>query len=206
MRGIYAGTNVLTNEVYYGQSVDIDRRLRHHLNSLKRNAHKNPKLQASWNKYGEDAFVFTPIQIIEDTTINLTPIEQKYKDNVYFLGLNAFNLKEPEDPTFLTPESRKKLSDSMKGKQNFLGHKKSKEANKKQSEKRKGIIYSPETIKRMSDSHKGKVLSEEHKKNIKKNNAKFWLGKTRSEETKRLISKNRKGKCLDNKHALRKDL
>ena len=55
---IYRITNKVTGQHYIGQTVDINRRKRTHFNSLKRQDHDNPKLQASWNKYGEDNFEF----------------------------------------------------------------------------------------------------------------------------------------------------
>ena len=51
---IYRITNKVTGQHYIGQTVDINRRKRTHFNSLKRQDHDNPKLQASWNKYGEE--------------------------------------------------------------------------------------------------------------------------------------------------------
>ena len=52
--------------------------MRHHLNSLRRGDHKNPHLQHAWNKYGEDNFEFSILEICskQDTYI----AEQKYLD------------------------------------------------------------------------------------------------------------------------------
>lgn len=114
MRGIYAGTNILTDTVYYGQSGNIYRRIKDHINHLNNKNHSNFHLQASWNKYGESAFVFAPVEIVEDNTIDLTPIEKKYKDNAYSLGLKIFNMIDPGEPPMLgrhhTTQSNKKNS------------------------------------------------------------------------------------------------
>lgn len=56
--GIYHIKNNISGGVYYGRSVDVEDRLRHHRNELKRNVHRNKRLQNSWNKYGQEAFTF----------------------------------------------------------------------------------------------------------------------------------------------------
>jgi group I intron endonuclease len=56
--GIYHIKNNISGGVYYGRSVDVEDRLTHHRNELKRNVHRNKRLQRSWNKYGKEAFTF----------------------------------------------------------------------------------------------------------------------------------------------------
>lgn len=56
--GIYHIKNNISGGVYYGRSVDVEDRLIHHRNELKRNVHRNKRLQNSWNKYGQEAFTF----------------------------------------------------------------------------------------------------------------------------------------------------
>ena len=56
--GIYCIRNTITNQLYIGQSIDIHRRKRTHLNNLRNNCHVNNYLQNSFNYYGEDAFEF----------------------------------------------------------------------------------------------------------------------------------------------------
>lgn len=54
--GIYHIKNTISGGVYFGRSVDVNDRLIHHRNELRRNVHHNKRLQNAWNKYGEDAF------------------------------------------------------------------------------------------------------------------------------------------------------
>lgn len=56
--GIYQIKNSINGGVYFGRSVDVNDRLIHHRNELRRNVHRNKRLQNAWNKYGEDAFRF----------------------------------------------------------------------------------------------------------------------------------------------------
>ena len=90
-------------------------------------------------------------------------------------------------------ETRKKMSESAKGK------KMSEKAKKKMSESHKGKIFSEEHRNNLSKANKGKTLSEEHRKKISeankgKNNPNY--GKTLSEETKKKISESEKGKVV----------
>jgi group I intron endonuclease len=156
MRGIYAITNILTDTVYYGQSISMKQRINKHLSELHRNKHRNTYLQNSWNKYGKDAFVFTPIQIIEDKSIDLTLIEKKYKNSAYSLGLKLFNIREPEQCAPLPLETRKKISLALIGNKYALGSKRSEEALEIMSLTHKGIIKSEEWRKNISVSKTGK--------------------------------------------------
>ena len=55
INGIYSITNTINGKVYYGSSVDCERRWYQHKSSLNKNIHKNYHLQSSWNKCGKDA-------------------------------------------------------------------------------------------------------------------------------------------------------
>ena len=57
--------------------------------------------------------------------------------------------------------------------------------------------------KRISESKVGKKLSADHKKSLSKSNARYWLGKERSEETRRKVSENKKGKRLTDEHKVK---
>ena len=135
MRGIYSITNTLTGTAYFGQSRDIGDRWYKHKQLLRRGKHVNERLQRAWNKYGETLFEFKILELVEDVSINLTPLEENY----YNSTTNRYNLFYPGDPTIVTPETRKKISESkigkprpdMKNNNLFLGHKHSEETKKK---------------------------------------------------------------------------
>ena len=88
---IYRITNKVTGQHYIGQTVDINRRKRTHFNSLKRQDHDNPKLQASWNKYGEDNFEFESWEFQIDNLEQLNELECSYIDKYEGLTM-GFNL------------------------------------------------------------------------------------------------------------------
>lgn len=64
---VYKITNIINNKYYIGSTVDFKNRKRQHLSELKNNKHDNKHLQASFNKYGEEAFSF---EVIEHVLIN----------------------------------------------------------------------------------------------------------------------------------------
>lgn len=70
MIGIYKITNIQNNKVYIGQSTDVEDRIAHHRSSLRHNKHENSHLQRSWNKYGEDSFMFEILDICEEQALD----------------------------------------------------------------------------------------------------------------------------------------
>lgn len=73
--GVYQIRNLITNDIYIGQSINLNRRKQHHLSSLKHSKHKSTYLQNAFNKYGEENFVFEILLICEP--FELTYYEQK---------------------------------------------------------------------------------------------------------------------------------
>lgn len=66
MAVIYRITNMVSDKYYIGSAESFEKRKWQHLSDLKRGAHKNPHLQAAWNCYGEEAFVFEVIEVVPD--------------------------------------------------------------------------------------------------------------------------------------------
>lgn len=61
-RGIYKIINVVNNKFYVGSAVDLKRRKTRHFSELRNGKHSNRHLQAAWQKYGEQAFVFVVVE------------------------------------------------------------------------------------------------------------------------------------------------
>lgn len=118
--GIYKITNTDNNKAYYGSSKNITKRLAEHLYRLKKNIHDNQYLQASFNKYGEQAFRFETIMYCEEK--DLLFYEQRFIDKYWDDCLNCFNIaKDALSPRkgikySHTEETKKKLSIIKKGK------------------------------------------------------------------------------------------
>ena len=93
-RGIYKIINIVNNKFYVGSAVDLKRRKTRHFSELRNSKHNNRHLQAAWNKYGEQAFVFI---IIEDVApdVDLLAAENVWlhahvgKEYCYNIGVDA---------------------------------------------------------------------------------------------------------------------
>lgn len=88
--GVYSIVNTVTSTIYIGSTADsFKTRWRGHRKELRANRHNNVYLQNSWNKYGENAFVFSVLEYV-DLAINVLPKEQHYID-IHF-GKNCYNI------------------------------------------------------------------------------------------------------------------
>lgn len=68
---VYTITNLVTGKVYVGSSVEPNRRFNLHRMDLVSGRHHSPKLQNSWNKHGEAAFLFEIVEEVEDANFLL---------------------------------------------------------------------------------------------------------------------------------------
>lgn len=170
--GIYKIVNSVNNKFYIGSASSTGgfrKRWNEHKSALRNNRHPNKYLQQSWNKYGEEAFVFEIIEIVTNDTI--LEREQHYIDTLephYNLCKIAGNTKGRK----LSDKQKKLLSELAKlrvGDKNAFFGKKHSEDTKKASSLRmsgkylgdKSPLYgknvSPETKKLMSEAKKGKT-------------------------------------------------
>jgi len=75
--GIYKIEERKTGKVYIGSSSLLDYRKRNHFNLLRKNKHKNIYLQSSYNKYGEENFMWDILQYVDDAN-KLEKEEEKW--------------------------------------------------------------------------------------------------------------------------------
>lgn len=86
---IYKIINNITGEKYVGQTTNFSRRINDHKEKLRANKHKNPKLQASWNKYGEENFSIIKEQFdLTKEQLNQLEIDEIAKEDSYYNGFN----------------------------------------------------------------------------------------------------------------------
>jgi len=90
--GIYKITNVQNGKVYYGSTKNFRMRAVGHLSDLKNGRHSNPPLQHAFNKYGEDAFMFEVVEIVEKDKTKLLEREQHFLDQFFDEGKNCYNV------------------------------------------------------------------------------------------------------------------
>lgn len=63
---IYRIRNIVSGKFYVGSTINMKERTRTHRNKLRTGKHHTPHLQAAWNKYGEECFIFEVVEQIVD--------------------------------------------------------------------------------------------------------------------------------------------
>jgi len=178
MKGIYKITSP-SGKIYIGQSIDIQRRFRHY----KRMVCKDQvKIYNSLLKYGVDAHIFEVLELCDTEQLNNR--ERHYQD-LYDSVTNGLNLLYVKSEYFNgghSDESKKKISDSLKGKTFTDEHK------YKIGLSNSRRIKSPETIEKHRLAGLGRIVSAETKEKQRQSK----LGGKRSEETKRKMSESAK--------------
>ena len=87
--GIYKIENKVNGKLYIGLSINIKERWIAHKVQLRKNIHYNSHLQASWNKYGEDSFIFS---ILEHCEVDKLSNREKYYIDLYDTYNNGYNM------------------------------------------------------------------------------------------------------------------
>lgn len=170
--GIYKILNVINGKFYIGSAVYFAQRFGQHIYNLRNNKHPNKHLQASFNKYGEEAFRFEKVEFIED--ISKLVEREQYYINLYDVcnsdkGYNIAPKAGSQLGYHHTEKTREKLRNRIFGpefkeKQRLakLGKKASEETKEKMSEAHKGIVtwnkgLSGYTIQPKSEEAKEKI-------------------------------------------------
>lgn len=164
--GIYKITNIITNKVYIGSSVNLNSRKTTHFSTLRKGIHKNPKLQNSYNKYGENAFIFEVLEYVNDNN-SLLDREQFYI-NKYNSVTEGYNILEKAGNSLgykHSPEVRELISKRQKGEGNyFWGKHLSNEHKARISVGNKGKKHSIDAIKKTQQAHFKPILNIETQK------------------------------------------
>lgn len=120
--GIYKITNVKNGKIYIGSAKNFKKRAYQHVSSLRNQRHQNKHLQASWNKWGEDAFLFEVLEVVKgDKLARTTREEELLKEQIELQNWdNCFNFQrkpksKPRTCFSNSPEeTRSKLSEAQK--------------------------------------------------------------------------------------------
>lgn len=88
--GIYKIVNNINGKIYIGQSVEIEKRWKRHINELNRLVHKNKHLERAWIKYGQDNFSFEIIEVCKKEELDSKERYwiKYYSSNDYNCGYN----------------------------------------------------------------------------------------------------------------------
>lgn len=109
--GIYSFLNLVNGKRYVGSSVNLYGRLSEHLHNFKSGKAHNKHLQAAWDKYGEDNFIYNIIE--------LCPKEVRFEREQYYIDSlkPEYNLTLQVVANFghsPSEESRQKISNTLK--------------------------------------------------------------------------------------------
>ncbi len=198
--GIYQIRNLVNGKVYVGSAVDIRHRRNCHFSDLRKNIHCNDYLQKSFNKYGEDKFIFEIIEIVknknkliekEQQWLNKTNCNnEQYGYNLCPIAGNSLGYKH-------TKESLKKMSKFQTGKPHRKGKKASEELKLRMSKNSYKFYNSDngEQVKnKISNSLKAYFKTEKGKKAMKIHTKRMLenpirkKGYNHTEKTKSIIS------------------
>ena len=184
MAVIYRITNMANGKYYIGSAESFARREWQHKYDLRKGIHKNPRLQAAWDKYGADMFVFEILEEVPEGESQLV-WEDKYlvvhvgKPECYNINTSA---EAPRLGIVLSDETKARISAGLIGKTAGENH------------YRYGQTVSPEVRKKIGDTQRGvpkPPRSEEHRRRLSEANKgnQNWLGKRHSEVSKLKMSK-----------------
>jgi len=190
MVGIYKIINP-KGKVYIGQTIDYDRRLRHY-RLLK--CKQQPKLYASFVEYGYSSHKVSLIKECE--VAELTKWERHFQEMYKSVGPNGLNCILVKDEHFTgghSEESKKKISDKLKGR------KANQNAINGLIEYNKNRTLTDENRLNLGKGNRGKKFSDEWK--AKMSQAKLGIKKT--DEVKNKISESLKGRTFSEEHKLK---
>jgi group I intron endonuclease len=219
--GIYVIRNLINGHIYVGSAISLYRRYHQHFVSLRHNSHKNPHLQAAFNKYSEAAFGFAIFELV-DNKADLIAREQHFIDilnpeyNIHRIAGSSLGYKA-------SLEARAKLSNVTALNWQDASHRE-----RMREAARKRFLQQPnrnekERRAKISAFHKenwktrDRTVSEEQRAKISKTltgKPQPWNSKPKSEEhkakmrdlevgeaTRRKMSEAKKGKSLPFEHA-----
>lgn len=150
LSGIYRILNKINGNCYIGSSLNVEKRYKHHLSTLRHNSSRCSILQKAFNKYGEDNFEFQVILCCK-------PEYRLYYEQQLIRELNSqYNVftnmsDSPLRQFTFTEQSKLKMSIAHKGRV-F-----SKESKDKIRKAKQNTTLSQETIKKMSEAKKANL-------------------------------------------------
>lgn len=178
---------------YIGQSVDVHARIVKHLWSLRNKSHKNPIMQAAFNKYGDSAFSSEVVaEVAADREILAQEEKRIYDEHARTFGASCMmNILIHEMTSRAgiksSEETRKRQSIALKGRkvtgQSLLNMRAS-------AKKRIGIKLSAETIRKRTLAQKGCKRTQEWKAHM----STVMSGRVVPENVRQKISETKKSR------------
>lgn len=171
--GIYAIINIVNDKHYIGSAVNLKIRRRLHTNELKRNEHKNLKLQNSWNANWPFHFIFVILEHCEKN--NLIQREQFWIDCLapeYNINKIAGSMlgHRHDTATRIKMSANQNRSEECKKRRSEgqLGKKQTKQHINNMIASKKGFRHSQKTKIKMSEAAKKRGVQKSFREGHKK--------------------------------------
>ncbi len=187
--GIYQIINKVNGKRYIGSAVNIKTRWSQHISDLRKKKHHSRQLQNSWNKYGENNFVFSVLLYCSKKSLiyNEQIMLDKYQSANPSFGYNMRPIAESNLGKIVSEKTKEKIRKSaLRGKDNPSSRQ---EVKQKISEANKGKVR----------TSKAKLKISKTLKEFFKHNPNPFKGKHHSEETKQKMSELAIGRLAWNK-------
>ena len=101
--GILQIKNTANGKIFIGKGLNVQGKLNGHQAQLKFNSHRNKTLQADWNQYGPEPFVFEVLEYLNEDAARqtnrydeLTALESIWLDRLQPYGDHGYNRKSKE--------------------------------------------------------------------------------------------------------------
>lgn len=116
-RGVYLITNLENNKIYVGSTLNsFKERWSTHIQKLRRGQHSNLHLQNAYNKYGENKFKFSILEVltVEKDILN----REQYYINLFksYDREIGYNIEVDVYKREVSEETKQKISDTLKSK------------------------------------------------------------------------------------------
>jgi group I intron endonuclease len=183
--GIYAICNSINGHCYVGSSAHLRSRQQQHFSQLRRGRHYNYHLQAAFQKYGEEAFVFCVLEPLEDKNL-LEEREQFYIDLLHPEYNICPQAGSPQGKT-LKQETKDKIRQSQKGR---VPPNKGKKQSEEVRLKKVGRKFSDVTRRKLSES--ARKRKRKHRPETRLKIQSTWTPEKREEARARALSRKAK--------------
>ena len=174
--GIYQTRNLITNDAYIGQTIELSTRRYGHFRLLAEGKHHNPILQNSYNKYGKDNFLF---EVLLFCDIDKLDHFEQLLINIHKPRYNIRKDATSNRGHKTTDETKRKISDAQKGRKFSEEHRN----NISVARKGKKLSLSADTIEKMkhrmtgNQINLGRKQTQEEKDKRAKSIRRFWSEK-----------------------------
>jgi group I intron endonuclease len=221
--GIYNIVNLVNGKIYIGSARNFVDRLDNHVSDLRNNKHGNGHLQASFNIYGEENFIFKIAKVFNtDDDLERTTLEQKFINQYLDKWDECYNIAKSAIQNFSKGGYRHKIkhptpSDEVKQKirntkleyyQTEEGQQLIKKLSLDKLGKTYEELYGVERAAEIRKDISEKKLIQMNQEHMKENLRQLLTGVSfekrfgveKAKLTKEKISKGRKGKVAGDQH------